>query len=324
MIKQSEKNLNDTIEKIEDSITAQTDFVQDNIDNSAGNSAENFAIQTNSSDNKNLPQKKQTDKKNSIKQNHQENITVENSEFEDGYKVHLDNFEGPLDLLLYLIKEAKIDIKDIFISKVTDQYLSYMQNISQLDLEKASEFLSTAATILEIKSNSLLPKMEEIEGDTEDPAKKMIRKLEEYKIIKESAEKLKGLEEINSFYRMPDDSVYNVKVVLKDMTLEGLLDAFSKLMSKVTQKQNEINSPKEIVRDPFTVDEKITYIRQTLTERRSLMFSELFEGDYNKSEVITTFQAMLELIRRQFLEVIQAINYEDIKINICEEINGEA
>lgn len=237
---------------------------------------------------------------------------------EDGYTVRLSNFEGPLDLLLYLIKEAKIDIKDIFISKVTDQYLLYMQNINELDLEKASEFLSTAATLLEIKSNSLLPKIEYIE-DTEDPAKKMIRQLEEYKMLKEGADKLRELETLNRFYKVPDDSVYNVKVVLKDMTLDGLLDAFSKLLTRVSQKEHDVAQPKEIARDPFTVEDKIMYIREVMQVKKQIFFSQLFEPDCPRSEIIATFQALLELIRWQFVWVEQQGIYREITLNLVEE-----
>ena len=111
------------------------------------------------------------------------------------YLTKLDNFdfEGPLDLLLHLIKEAKIEIKDVFVSSVTDQFLQYIErNLEALDIDKASEYLTMAATLLEIKSKSLLPKIEDIEIDIEDPEKALIRKVEEYKLFKETAEKLKN------------------------------------------------------------------------------------------------------------------------------------
>lgn len=244
-----------------------------------------------------------------------EDIEKNNSE----YEVKIDNFEGPLDLLLFLIKEAKIDIKDIFVSEVTDQYLLYMAEIGTLDMEKATEFLEIAATLLEIKSNSLLPKIEDVLLDAEDPAKKMIRQLEEYKIIKEASEKLKLFENVNRFYKIPDDSVYNVKVVLKDMDLEGLLDAFTKLLTKVEQKQRDKDVPKEIIRDPFTVEQKISFIKDTLISKRQVSFIDLFEGSVVRSEIITTFQALLEIIREQFATVIQNAVYDDILITITEE-----
>jgi len=235
------------------------------------------------------------------------------------YKVHIDNFEGPLDLLLYLIKEAKIDIKDIFVSEVTEQYLAYITELDDLDMEKASEFLEIAATLLEIKSNSLLPKIEDVLFDTEDPAQKMIRQLEEYKLFKESCEKLKQSENVDRYYKVPDDSVYNVKVVLKDMNLDGLLDAFSKMLTKVQQKKDDIEIPKEIQKDPYTVEEKIMFIREMLTSKKSVAFTDLFGEDVSKKEVIATFQALLELIREQFITVNQKAVYGDILITITEE-----
>lgn len=236
------------------------------------------------------------------------------------YNVKIENFEGPLDLLLYLIKEAKIDIKDVFLSEVTDQYLMYMSTISSIDMEKASEFLEIAATLLEIKSNSLLPKIEDVmPEDGEDPARKMIRQLEEYKIIKEAGEKLKLCENVNRFYKIPDDSVYNPKIVLRDMDLEGLLNAFSKLMSKVEQKHRDIEIPKEIMKDPFTVEEKIEFLKDTLIARRQVSFADLFGVNVIKNEIITTFQAMLEITRQQFATLRQNSVYDDILITISEE-----
>lgn len=240
------------------------------------------------------------------------------------YNVHIEKFEGPLDLLLYLIKEAKIDIKDIFVSEVTEQYLLYMANLEGLDMEKASEFLEIAATLLEIKSNSLLPKIEDVLPDAEDPAQKMIRQLEEYKLFKESCEKLKLIENINRYYKTPDDSVYNVKVILKDMDLEGLLNAFSKMLFKSQQKKRDIEIPKQIQKDPFTVDEKIGLIKAVLIKRKSVSFIDLFEDAASRNEIITTFQALLELIREQFVSVIQNAVYDDILITITEDkaVNG--
>jgi segregation and condensation protein A len=235
------------------------------------------------------------------------------------YSVRLQNFEGPLDLLLYLIKEAKIDIKDIFISQVTEQYILYMSQIGTLDMDKASEFLEIAATLLEIKSNSLLPKIEDILFDTDDPAQVMIKRLEEYKIFKESCEKLKLIENVNRYYKAPDDSVYNVTVVLKDMDLENLITAFSKLLIKAQQKKRDIEQPREIERDPFTVDEKIEYIKEILQIKKTISFIDLFSADVTKNEIITTFQALLELIREQYVTVSQKAVYDDILITYAED-----
>ena len=113
------------------------------------------------------------------------------AEFESvvDYSTKLENFEGPLDLLLHLIKEAKIEIKDIFVSEVTDQYLQYISNLNEIDVEKASEYLIMAATLLEIKSKAVLPKVEEYLDEIEDPEQALIRQIEEYKLFKEGGRK---------------------------------------------------------------------------------------------------------------------------------------
>ena len=120
------------------------------------------------------------------------------AEFESvvDYSTKLDNFEGPLDLLLHLIKEAKIEIKDVFVSQVTEQFLEYINGVEFLDVDKASEYLNMAATLLEIKSKSILPKIEEYLDDIEDPETMLIRQLEEYKLFKEASTKLKEQENV--------------------------------------------------------------------------------------------------------------------------------
>ena len=154
------------------------------------------------------------------------------AEFESvvDYSTKLDNFEGPLDLLLHLIKEAKIEIKDVFVSQVTEQFLKYMNDVEFLDVDKASEYLNMAATLLEIKSKSILPKIELFDDDLEDPEQILIRKLEEYKLFKEASEKLKVQENVSRFYKEPDKSVGDVRVVYTDFNLDGLIHAFSKLL----------------------------------------------------------------------------------------------
>ncbi|MBR2869862.1 MAG: segregation/condensation protein A, partial [Clostridia bacterium] len=156
------------------------------------------------------------------------------AEFESvvDYSTKLDIFEGPLDLLLHLIKEAKIEIKDVFVSQVTEQFLSYMDGLSILDVDKASEYLNMAATLLEIKSKSILPSEEDL-ADMIDEQEMLIQKLEEYKLFKEASEKLKEQQNVSRFYKEPDKSVGDVKVVYNDFNLDGLIEAFSKLLMRV-------------------------------------------------------------------------------------------
>lgn len=229
------------------------------------------------------------------------------------YEFKLDNFEGPLDLLLHLIKEAKIDIRDIFVSQITEQYLKYMEQIDDIDVEKATDFLDMAATLVEIKSDSLLPKIEEVMPDEEDPKEKFFRMVEEYKMLREASEDLKVIENVDRFYKEPDRSVGDVRVVFKDFTLDGLLDAFSKMLLRLNEKKRVVE-PKEIRKDPFTVAQKYAYIKECLFARKQISFFDLFEEDYEKSEVITTFQALLEILKSQIATCTQYGVFEDITI----------
>ena len=246
------------------------------------------------------------------------------AEFESvvDYSTKLDNFEGPLDLLLHLIKEAKIEIKDVFVSQVTEQFLQYINGISVLDVDKASEYLNMAATLLEIKSKSILPKIEEF-IDEEDLEGEIIRKLEEYKLFKEASEKLKEQENVLRFYKEPDKSVGDVKIVYNDFNLDGLISAFSKLLMRVDDKKRQENVLKEIPKEVFTVKDKVEHIRTILLERKEASFFEMFGSYYTKNELITTFQAMLELLKLQYITVEQNDVFDDITITLRDDRNEE-
>ena len=239
------------------------------------------------------------------------------------YSTKLDNFEGPLDLLLHLIKEAQIQIQDIFVSQVTEQYLAYIDGLVNLDVDKASEYLNMAATLLEIKSKAILPKVDEFIDDIEDEGKALIRQLEEYKLFKEASAKLKEQENVLRFYKEPDKSVGEVKIVYNDFNLEGLINAFSKLLMRVDDKKRQENVLKEIPKEVFTVKDKVDHIRNTLLEKQEMSFFELFTSYYTKNELITTFQAMLELLKLQYITVEQNGIFDDITITLREDRNEE-
>lgn len=230
------------------------------------------------------------------------------------YEVKLSAFEGPLDLLLHLIKDAKIDIKEIFVSEVTEQYLQFMGQLDTVDMEKASDFIDVAATLLEIKSNSLLPKIEEFFEGEEDAESNFIRKLEEYKILKEAGEKLKNFENVDRFYKEPDSTVGEPKVVLTDFNLESMIEAFSKLLFKVDIKKRDLEMPKEIAKDTFSLPDKISHIMMTLGSVKKMKFFELFDEGYSKSELIVTFQALLEVLKAQFCICQQESLYGEITL----------
>lgn len=245
----------------------------------------------------------------------------------DKLSFKLENFSGPLDLLLTLIKKSKLEIEDIEISQLTEQYLEVMKDISVIDMEVASEFIEYAAILIEIKSKKLLPKATDDEEDPEDSEYMLKLRLREYQMFKEANEKLKELESNDKFYKQPEKEANKVRVVIKDMSLDLLLDAFVGIMHKVNRKEKGKES-KEIAKELFTVDQKISTIKDCLISRKNIKFSELFLESTSKEEVITTFMALLELIKMQYIRVRQDDIFTDIQIEktddkIGDEDNGE-
>ncbi len=247
-------------------------------------------------------------------------LEILNETEEDDYKFKLDQFEGPLDLLLHLIKITKIDIKDIFLSNITEQYLEFMKNIDDIDIEKASEFVNMSATLLEIKSKQLLPRDNE-ELEEEDEGQRLIRQIEEYKLFKEQSEKLSKIENIDRLFKAPDNSVGEFRYELPEsLSVDLMIDAFKNMMQKMTIKA-EVVQEKKIEKDKFTVAQKISQIKDVLLTRDRFKFTEMFEEAHTKSEVINTFLALLELLKRQYITVLQNGLFDDIDIVRNDDIN---
>ena len=231
----------------------------------------------------------------------------------NAYSVKLENFEGPLDLLLYLIKDSKVDINEIKLADITDQYLEYMNDLDKIDTEKAAEFIEIAATLLEIKSKKLIPTEREEVSEDIDPEKQLMLRLKEYKLIKEESEKLKLIENVNRLYKVPDESCNDYRIVIKQMKLDNLINAFSKLLTRVSVEATA-DEERTIERDRWTVEDKIFEVKTMLLNEDQLKFSEIVEDDYTKSEIITLFCALLELLKRQIIEVEQPQEFGDILI----------
>ena len=249
--------------------------------------------------------------------------SAEESVDSDKLTFKLENFSGPLDLLLTLIKKSKLDIEDIQISELTEQYLEIMKDITTVDLEVASEFIEYAALLIEIKSKKLLPKIVENDEEELDPEYILKLRLREYQYFKEVNEKLGKLESNDKFYKQPEKEANKFRIVIKDMELDKLLDAFVGIMHKVNKIEKNKES-KEIVKETFTVEQKISTIKDTLISRSHIKFSELFLESSSKEEVITTFMALLELIKMQVIKVSQDDLFSDIQIEKTgEEMNGE-
>ena len=234
---------------------------------------------------------------------------------ESDYKFKLDDFEGPLDLLIHLIKITKIDIRDIFVSTITEQYLEYMKQIDGIDVEKASEFINMAATLLELKSKHLLPKDPELDDGSGDEEENFFRMIEEYQLIKEETPKLASIENVDSFYKQPDNTVGEFRYELPEkLSVDALIQTFSNLLQKMTIKAEAVQE-KKIEKDKFTVAQKISQIKDTLVCKDRFKFTDLFElGACTKSEVINTFLALLELLKRQYIKVEQNELFDDIDI----------
>jgi segregation and condensation protein A len=233
-------------------------------------------------------------------------------------KVKLEVFEGPLDLLLYLIKRDEVDIYDISIERITKHYLEYIDTLQTLNIELAGEFIVMAATLLYIKSRMLLPvdqQLPEEEGDEEDPRLELIRQLIEYKKFKEAAEHLREREALREamFPRNPalPDLAVEENLLIEEVGLFDLIHAFQKVLKRIESKQEDL---REIFAENFTVGDKIEAISRLTASGVPLRFDELFSSSASRAEIVVTFLAMLELIRMKLLHVRQDANFGEIWI----------
>ena len=215
----------------------------------------------------------------------------------------LKDFDGPLDLLLTLIGKAQIDIKDIFVSEITDQYLEIVRNAPDLDMDEASDFLLMAATLLEIKSRAMLPRPPKTEDET-DPETELIRRLEEYKRFRETAESMKDFEEAAKrvFTKLPEEyPLPPQEVELTGLTLEGLQEAFLRIWQRRPQLDDDPESnhyaPRNIHRDVHTVQECMLNLIQRIKMKKRMRFEDAFSEAPTREEVVTFFLAVLELAK---------------------------
>ncbi len=243
-----------------------------------------------------------------------------------GLKFKLDEFFGPLDLLLQLIKDSKMSIQEIKLAEITEQFLEYISTMQQYDMENVADFLVVASKLLEIKSNSLLP-VEKTDTDEDDdyidPEVELKMQLEEYQLFKDAVQNLQPLENVDRFYKAPDKSSQDIRIVFNDFNYDKLLDAFAKVLSRAVDKENDLE-PKKINKDRWTVAEKIAIIKSLLEENDELNFFSLFEDEYSKSEKITVFMSILELLKFQYITVIQNERYGDIILKKRKEETNDA
>jgi segregation and condensation protein A len=234
---------------------------------------------------------------------HNKNENNEDTSPVAAYRIELDTFQGPLDLLLHLIRKNELDIANIPIAQVTEQYLVYLEMMHDLDLEVASEFLVMASTLVYIKSRMLLPvdeEEEEVEG--EDPREELIRRLLEYQKYKKAAEELASMPVLHhDVFLRPDvtpaptgDEVYT------EASLFNLMDAFQKVLDEA-----EKRLPVEVSREPFTLKEGFAFIEGRLTSDPSLAFRNLFSGLDSRLKIVTVFLGVLEMIKSGRLIAVQ-------------------
>lgn len=232
------------------------------------------------------------------------------------YIVSLKQFDGPLDLLLTLISNAKVDIQDIFVSEITEQYLESMRLVDELDMDSASEFLQMAATLLEIKSRAMLPKPPKPEEEGAlSPEEELIRQLTEYKQFKEISARMHQLEEearalmtkLPEEYPLPPPTIE-----ITGLTLDKLSKAFARVLLRAEENERSENmASREIRRDAFTVAGCMARIARRLRGGPA-RFAEMFAEDYTREEVITMFLAMLELAKLNRLHIEQSGAYDEI------------
>jgi len=226
------------------------------------------------------------------------------------YQIHLVQFEGPLDLLLHLIRRDKINIYDIPISHITREYLAYIEIMQELELEVAGEFFVMAATLMRIKSQMLLPRHQGLEEEEVDPREELVRNLIEYRKFKEAAHCFAAKEEDRRRV-FPRPVIRPVEEEVPEEPDEvGLFDLLEALQGVFKNLKHQ--AIYRVVPDSVTVEQKIETIRASLARRSEVLFTELFNGEFTKIEIIVTFLALLEMIRLGELVARQMSHGADI------------
>lgn len=242
-----------------------------------------------------------------------------------GIPVKLEVFEGPLDLLLHLIDKNKIDIYDIPIVEITNQYMEYIRNMQREDLNIMSEFLVMAATLLDIKCRMLLPKEVNEEGEEEDPRQELVEQLLQYKMYKYIAYELKDREMDSDMVLYKSPSIpeeiekyvepVNLDKLLGDLTLQKLNSIFKDVMKRQTDKIDPVRSKfGKIEKEEVTLSDKFTYIHSYMRDHKTFSFRQLLEKQHSKMHIVVTFLAILEMMKLGEIRVEQEETCGDIMI----------
>jgi len=231
-------------------------------------------------------------------------------------EIHLANFAGPLDLLLHLIKTHEMDINDIPMVQITEQYLAIIEEMKQLDLDVAGEFLLMAATLIHIKSRLLLPVSDEVvEEDEEDPRAELVRRLLEYQRYKDAAESLDSLPQLERDifvgHFLPPEIIESEEAEEISIGIYQLAEAFHRLL-----KQAPVETFHEVIREPLSVAEYIRVLTNRLVASTRLRFGEMFSARSTRRELVVTFLAMLELVRMRMVKIEQAGEFSEIWLSL--------
>lgn len=237
----------------------------------------------------------------------------------DALEVFLDAFEGPLDMLLYLIKRQNLDILALPIADITRQYMEYIELMQEMRLELAAEYLVMAAMLAEIKSRMLLPRPVE-DSEEEDPRSELIRRLQEYERIKHAAQDLDELprEQRNTFPVDVLQAEYVEEKRVPDVDLKDLFSAIKEVMRRV-----EMNAHHAIAREPLSIRERMTRILSTLSVDDFMPFSSFFDAEEGRSGVVVTFVAILELLKQRTIEIVQSQSFATIYVKPAVAIAGD-
>ncbi len=229
----------------------------------------------------------------------------------EALKVFLDAFEGPLDLLLYLIRKQNLDILNIPIALITKQYMRYIDVMSDFQLELAAEYLLMAALLAEIKLRMLLPRQVNPEEEEEDPRAVLIRRLQEYERIKKVAEELGEIPrmERDIFIATVDTSTVNVHKSQPEVQLQDIVFALQSVLRRVDQLSHHI-----ITKEPLSVRERMAHIMGRLEDKSSFLFTRLFTRQEGKAGVVVTFLAILELSKGELIEILQAEPFGELRV----------
>jgi len=231
----------------------------------------------------------------------------------DALRVFLETFEGPLDLLLYLIRKQNLDILKIPIAQITQQYMMYINVMSDLRLDLAAEYLLMAALLAEIKSRLLLPRQITPDDEEEDPRATLVRRLQEYERIKKAAEELDELPrmERDVFIATVDASTVNVHRIQPEVQLQDIVLALQGVLRRVEQLSHHV-----ITKETLSVRERMAYIMDALDDTRCFLFTKLFTDKEGKAGVVVAFLAILELSKGGFIDILQAEPFAEIHIQV--------